>query len=148
LKALICGSRKWEDGELVEHIICEYLAKFNSLEIVEGEANGADSLARQAAESLDIVVYKYPYIGKLGAYGGKARNQQMLTDENPDFCVGFSDDIGNSNGTLDMFQRSKKAEKPTIHVYHADDPEMYLYGWYWWANPDDTFALDPVSYEV
>ena len=61
MKILICGDRDWTDKEFIKRII----EQFNPTEIIEGEARGADSIARDIGEELGIIVHKYPANWKL-----------------------------------------------------------------------------------
>jgi hypothetical protein len=106
MKILICGDRNWCNEELVR----EQLAKLPpETIIIEGEAKGADTLARRIAEELGLEVRKYP--AKWQTYGkaaGPIRNREMLK-ENPELVMAFHDDIQNSKGTKDMVTIAQKA---------------------------------------
>lgn len=121
---LVCGDRHWKDydfilrwieqlvrnHEEVHHILSDYPDGFEPLMIIEGEADGADKLARRAGEQLGIVVQKFPADWKkYGRAAGPRRNQQMLDEGKPDFVMVFHDDIEHSRGSKDMIERAKKA---------------------------------------
>ena len=105
MRVLICGSRNWTDGEAI----------FAALEalpgvhvVIEGEAPGADSLARDAAYALGIPVLPFPADWeKYGRAAGPIRNQQMLEEGTPDLVLAFP--IGSSPGTWDMVRRAQAA---------------------------------------
>lgn len=111
MRLLICGDRNWRGGDVIREIIKQY----NPLVIIEGEARGADTLARLAGETLGITVLRFPADWeKYGRAAGPIRNSQMLKEGNPDVVIGFHYKIDESKGTRDMLTRAKKAGKPTF----------------------------------
>ncbi len=113
MKVLCCGDRNWNNI----NIIMEHLMKFPAdTIIIEGEARGADTISRMAAEFLGFKVQKFPAdwekYKSLAINGrknpaGPIRNRQML-DEKPDLVLAFHNDIGNSKGTKDCITEAKK----------------------------------------
>lgn len=98
MKILCCGDRNWTNY----HVIKKYLSSFpkNTI-IIEGEARGADIISKEIAESLGLMVIKFPADwDKYGKSAGPIRNRQML-DQNPDMVYAFHNDIKNSKGTKD-----------------------------------------------
>lgn len=92
--------------------------------IIEGEAAGADSIARDVAESLGIPVEKYPANWTAhGLAAGPIRNRQMLTEGKPDAVLAFHDDIEASKGTKDMVQAAMLADLPVTVVGHKGSRE-------------------------
>jgi hypothetical protein len=115
LKLLICGDRWWKDKELIK----KYIEYFKPTVLIEGEARGADTLARMVAEELGIPVEKYPADWNThGKKAGPIRNRQMLKEGKPDMVIGFHDDLENSKGTKDMLKISTKAGISVMHVSH------------------------------
>jgi hypothetical protein len=85
--------------------------------VIEGEARGADTMGRLAAEDFGIPVLKFP--ANWGVYGkvaGPIRNRQMLSEGRPDLVLAFHNDIANSRGTKDMVKAAMKAGIET-HVW-------------------------------
>lgn len=86
MKVLVCGGRDFDNGALLSFTL-------NALGItcvVHGAARGADALAGAWAANHGVEVRAYPADWK--AYGraaGAIRNQQMLTEEEPDLVVAF-----------------------------------------------------------
>lgn len=124
MRVLICGDRDWKDVEFirywierlkenheeVHHALQDYPGGFDPLVILEGEARGADRIAREQAELLGIQVDRYPaFWNKYGKSAGPIRNQQMIEEGMPDVIMAFHDDIENSKGTKDMLKRAKRA---------------------------------------
>lgn len=119
MRLLCCGDRNWTQ----KWIIREYLKKiiqYNPIEcIIEGEARGADSIARDIAEELDIQVLKFPANWvKYGRAAGSIRNQQMLVEGKPTHVAVFHDNLKNSKGSKDMATR---ALKNNISVFVVQD---------------------------
>ncbi len=121
MRLLVCGDRYWKDYKA----IAERMAELSPDVVIEGEAKGADSFARIAAESMNITVLKFPaswneYRLKypISEYGmkfksaGTDRNQQMLDEGKPDYVLAFHDDIRHSKGTADMVRRATEAGIP------------------------------------
>lgn len=107
MRLLICGSRDWTDGDL----ILRELSSLRDVEVViEGEAPGADTLARKAAEHLGLPVLPFPADWeKHGRAAGPLRNQRMLDEGKPDLILAFVDGLDTSRGTADMVSRARLA---------------------------------------
>ena len=111
MRLLICGDRNWFEGAAIRDLLLQYKPEV----VIEGEAKGADTLARIHAEMLNIPVLKFPADWeKYGRAAGPIRNSQMLKEGNPDVVVGFHNRIDDSKGTRDMLTRAKKAGKATF----------------------------------
>lgn len=108
-KVLITGSRNWRNYQVIKDAI----ANSGCDVVIEGEASGADSLAREVANELGLQVRKYP--AKWALYGraaGPKRNQEMLDKEHTKddpikVCLAFP--MRGSKGTYDMIRRAEKA---------------------------------------
>jgi hypothetical protein len=99
--------------------------------IIEGEARGADKMARQEAEKLGMTVERYPANWEVtddtpphrirqrkdgtlyDVAAGPIRNTQMLKEGKPDRVVAFHSNIKRSKGTADMIRQAKAAGIPT-----------------------------------
>lgn len=120
---LVCGDRHWRDRGLIE---TEITALQNELDldndeivIVEGEADGADKMARQYAVSVGISVRPHPALwGRYGHAAGPIRNQEMLDTEHPDMVLAFHDHIAYSSGTADMIDKAQRAGIPVRLISH------------------------------
>jgi hypothetical protein len=129
MRILFCGDRHWTNYKS----ICDVMADLNPDAVIEGEAPGADSLARDAAEYFGIPVL--PFHADWGQYGraaGPIRNKQMLDEGKPDMVVAFHNDIQNSKGTLNMVKQARK-QNIKVFVYTEQgiqtiyQPSMCLY---------------------
>lgn len=110
MRILFCGDRNWSDYDSVLETMRSYKNNSGLVTVIEGEARGADTLARIAGEELGLTVVKYPADwDRHGKAAGPIRNQQMLDEGQPDMVVAFHNNINNSKGTRDMITRAKKA---------------------------------------
>jgi hypothetical protein len=107
MRVLVCGSRHFNDYELLERTLSE----IEITEVIEGEARGADTFSRIYAERHGIPVLRFPAEwDKYGKAAGPIRNSQMLTEGKPQLVVAF---LGpNSRGTQNMINQAKKANIP------------------------------------
>lgn len=118
MRVLISGDREWDDKERIR----DYLQSRPEVitYVIEGEARGADGLARDVADELGIRVMPFPANWKrFGRGAGPKRNQQMLDEGKPDEVCGFHDDIRESRGTKDMLRRALAAGIKTLVVSHS-----------------------------
>lgn len=105
MKVLICGSRDFPYTDFLFTFI-KGLDKFDT--VIVGGARGPDTQAERLARSYQIPVEVYPAPWEeYGKRAGPVRNQQMLDQGKPDMVVAFWD--GESRGTHDMIERSRKA---------------------------------------
>lgn len=118
MRVLISGDREWTDKKRIREYI---LSRPDVITyVIEGEARGADTLAREVANELGIRVMPFPANWKrYGRGAGPKRNQQMLDEGKPDEVCGFHDDIRESKGTRDMLRRALAAGIKTLIVSHA-----------------------------
>lgn len=106
MRVLVCGDRKYKAYERIKARLMVLPA---GTVIIEGEARGADSLARNAAKDVGLTVERYPADWeRYGRAAGPIRNKQML-DAEPDLVIAFHSNIRESKGTLNMIQQALKA---------------------------------------
>lgn len=88
--------------------------------VIEGEASGADTWGRRAAESLGFEVLPFPANwDKYSKAAGPIRNRQMLDEGKPDLVLAFHDDIESSKGTKDCIKAAEQRGIPYIVLYHS-----------------------------
>jgi hypothetical protein len=107
VKLIIAGSRTFTNYDFLEETI---LINFDieDLEIVCGEARGADLLGREFAEDYNLKIHSYPANWeKHGKSAGHIRNAAM--GKEADFLLAFWD--GKSKGTQGMINYMKKNNK-------------------------------------
>lgn len=112
MRWLVCGARDYA-GEETLFATLTLLAVdrgFPSV-VIEGEARGADTMAREWAEHFMLPVEKYPANWtKYGRAAGPIRNRQMLTEGKPDLVVAFySGPPTESRGTANMVKQARAA---------------------------------------
>ena len=111
MRILVCGSRHFTDYELLK----ETLDGFEITTIIEGEARGADRMAREYAERAGIPVRAFPAKWEEhGKAAGPIRNKVMLIEGKPDLVIAFRGP--NSRGTQNMINQAEKAGIPVYVV--------------------------------
>lgn len=104
MKVLVCGDRAWTDRAR----IARALAKLPlGTEIIHGGCRGADVIAGEEANKLNLHVKIFPADWSKGRSAGPIRNRLML-DENPDFVLAFHPDIKSSKGTADTVREATR----------------------------------------
>jgi hypothetical protein len=109
--AIFCGDRNWSDADLIRDVLMRCPP---GTIIIEGEARGADTLARIEAEKCGFTVLRFPADWK--AYGraaGPVRNTAMLKAllDSPDpdkWVIAFHNDIASSKGTKNMVEQARR----------------------------------------
>lgn len=120
LRLLVCGDRDWEHRNFLYDTLdtINFRTPGGISVIIEGEAKGADRMARDWALFHRIEVARYPAFWNIYKQGaGPIRNQQMIDEGKPDRAAAFHNDIANSKGTGDMIRRLKAHSIPyTIYT--------------------------------
>lgn len=105
LRVLVCGSRHWSNRDAIEVVLSELPPE---TVIIEGEARGADSIARDVAKKLGFAIEPYPADWqRYGRSAGHIRNKQMLVEGKPDLVLAFQEDA--SRGTQNMINLARAA---------------------------------------
>ena len=120
MKVLVCGDRNWTDKEAVRSWL-DKLQDWGYDTVIEGEARGADTIAREIAEELGMQVLNrdcntrgFPaQWTKYGKSAGPIRNREML-DRKPDLVLAFHADLSKSRGTADTVREAKRRGIETI----------------------------------
>lgn len=119
MRILVCGDRNWMDYSAIRDTLKVFKETSGIEYIIEGEASGADTFARIAAEELNIPCAKFPAKwAEFGLSAGPRRNLQMLIEGKPNIILAFHDNIKNSKGTMNMIEQSKRAGLKVILYYH------------------------------
>lgn len=121
MKAIIAGSRDFEDYAYLCYCMQSLCLMERITEIVSGEARGADKLGERYAKENNIPVKLFPADWKkYGKSAGYIRNSEMLKYIKPDgILIVFWD--GQSKGTLDMITRTQKAELKTFVFNYGEN---------------------------
>lgn len=116
MRVLVCGSRDWTDWKYLIRTLEEFHRVMPITLLIEGEARGADRMARWWAETRGIKVERYPADwDKYGKAAGPIRNTKMLKEGKPEAVIAFHENITESRGTRDMV---RQAENAGIPVYY------------------------------
>lgn len=117
MRVLVCGSR-WYDNQPMVDVVLDYLCpNLGATTIIEGEARGADLMARNWAQERGVTFEPYPAEwSQYGRRAGPIRNQKMLVEGKPDMVVAFHENISESAGTADMLSRVEDADIPYFLV--------------------------------
>lgn len=114
MRVLICGDRNWSDRKAIRSWLCK-LQDWGYDTVIEGEARGADTIARDEAGLLGMTVLKFP--AEWSQYhraAGAIRNKQMLDEGKPDLVVAFHRNMEQSKGTKLMLKLAKDAGVETL----------------------------------
>lgn len=113
MKVLVCGGRDYADRELV-YVVLDRIHGETPIEfIIQGEADGADALARDWAVSRKVALIGcHADWKKHGRAAGPMRNQDMLDRWEPDVVIAFP----GGAGTADMVRRARRAGVPVEHA--------------------------------
>lgn len=106
MRVLICGDRNWNDYAAVREVVATFPL---DTVVIEGEARGADSMARDAANERGLTVIGVPALWeRFGRAAGPIRNRAMLTHCHPDLVIYFHHNLAASKGTRDMTELARK----------------------------------------
>jgi len=120
-RILVCGDRNWTDKRLIRERMCFYIdcnaSTGDEVVVIEGEARGADILAREVAAELGFKVERFPANwNEFGKRAGPIRNNQMLKEGKPDFVLAFHGALQNSKGTKHMVSIARRHGVPVVVV--------------------------------
>lgn len=129
MRALVCGSRDYDDVEKLQNTLDAVHENYHIDTVVEGEAPGADTLAREWAEAHGVTIEAYAANWKeFGRAAGPIRNKQMLVEGQPDIVYAFTNKpLSESRGTRNMVTQARKAGIRTV-VIGEDDTEWIKAG--------------------
>jgi hypothetical protein len=112
MRLLICGGRDFTDAVWAYERLDRFHLATPVTHVIEGEADGADTIGREWAESRGIDVTPFPATqeswDRLGKVAGHMRNAQMLREGKPDRVFV----LPGGKGTIDMVIQAKDADVP------------------------------------
>jgi hypothetical protein len=113
LRLLITGDRYWTDDRIIKAVLDPLYAEHPNMVVIQGGADGADTIAGDVAEWLGIKVLEFRADwNKFGRGAGPIRNQQMLDEGQPTAVMAFHPNLRASRGTLDMVKKARRANLP------------------------------------
>jgi hypothetical protein len=120
---LICGDRDWYNVKRIREILKKLKDKGYDT-IIEGEARGADSIARISGEDFGFKIMRrdektrgFPAEwDKYKRAAGPIRNSEMLKVGKPELVIAFHNSILTSKGTKNMINQAIRAKIKTILV--------------------------------
>lgn len=117
MRILVCGGRDYSDDKRVGEVLNRYRGR-SGLTIIQGEASGADSLAREWAKSNNVQTIGFR--ANWGVYGKRAgyiRNVEMLNEGKPDLVIAFP----GGKGTEMMMNLAKAAGVPVEQIKEKEN---------------------------
>jgi len=115
VRVLVYGGRDFKATVFMHDTLDYYLGAIGSdnLVLIEGEAPGADRLAKWWAEDRVVEVEVYPADWeRYGKKAGPIRNKQMRDEGKPDFGIAFP----GGHGTAGMTALLREKNIPVIEV--------------------------------
>lgn len=107
IRCIVAGSRTFDDYKYLSDTLDRYFSKcdYNSIEIITGDAQGADSLGNKYAKDNSLPLIRFtPAWDRFGKCAGFIRNRAMA--EYATHCVVFI--VNNSKGSASMIQLAKE----------------------------------------
>ena len=115
MKVIIAGSRTFDDYQKLCEICDFMLSRQVDIEIVSGNASGADKLGEKYAQERGYTIKQFKPDWSIGKQAGFLRNKQMA--EYAEALICFWD--GKSKGSKHMIDLAKKRNlKVKIHQYN------------------------------
>lgn len=124
MRVLVCGSRTYCDEPVMNTILTFIKSLHSDLVIIQGEARGADLMAKAWAVKNGVLHLDFPANWtKYGKAAGPIRNNQMLTEGKPDLVLAFptNGDLTKSKGTKNMVEQARNAGIETVVVDGIED---------------------------
>lgn len=118
---LVTGGRHYSDRRRLFKELDEVHSRLipdAELEVIHGDASGADELAAEWADSRGVRHSGHRYRversewNRIGKAAGPLRNQRMLDENRIDMLIAFP----GGTGTADMVARARRCNVPSIRV--------------------------------
>ena len=125
MRVLVCGGRDFgknpdqTDNDAEIYFLCDTLEDIRlehpDMVVIQGEAPGADRLARRWAEIVGVPVLSFPADwDRYGHNAGPVRNLQMITEGKPDLVVAFRGGAGTKNMIKQALQHEIEVITPCL----------------------------------
>ena len=114
MRVLVCGGRDYDNRELV----FAFLEMLHPSVIIQGEASGADKLAKEWAMLHDIrhLDFEADWL-KYRRGAGPIRNKKMIVEGKPDIVVAFP----GGRGTANMMKQAIATKIPCVNVGYLEN---------------------------
>ena len=110
LRIIVAGSRTFNDYDLLESTLSDYLKENNNVTIISGAAKGADQLGERFARKYRYNLKYFPAQWDMyGKSAGPIRNRKMAEYAAEERGVLFAFWDGKSRGTKSMIDLAKKS---------------------------------------
>ena len=113
MRVLVCGSRKWPYKGLIRRT----LYQVQPSEIIHGGAAGADTMAGDIGEEMNIKVTRVPADWSRGSGAGFERNLKMLAMK-PEMVLAFH--LNKSPGTAHTIREARRQGIPVRVIEPSD----------------------------
>ena len=111
MRILVCGGRDYNDDTMFRKVLTKYFHR--DMVIIQGDARGADYLAKMYAKNFGVACESYPADwDKYGKRAGYIRNVQMLNEGKPDLVIAFP----GGKGTEMMINLAEAADVEVVRV--------------------------------
>lgn len=125
MRVIVCGGRDYgknPDGsdndvemDFLFNFLTELLIKHPGMVVIQGEARGADRLAKLWANFMKVPVVSFPADWKkYGNRAGPVRNLQMIEEGKPDLVVAFRGGAGTTNMIKQALFNNIEVIKPCL----------------------------------
>lgn len=118
MKAIVCGGRKFDNYDFLEHALNEISNEVGGITLIaNGACEGADKQSSEWAKRHGIHFVEVPALWDYhGKAAGPKRNRAMIEIIDPDIVVAFPGGFG----TADMVERGRKHGLDVIDLRNAD----------------------------
>lgn len=125
MRVIVCGGRDYgknpdgSDNDVEMDFLFDYLMdillEHPNMTVIQGEARGADALAKLWANFMKVPVVSFPADWKkYGNRAGPVRNLQMIEEGKPDLVVAFRGGAGTTNMIKQALFNNIKVIKPCL----------------------------------
>jgi len=105
MRLLVCGGRDFDNRSGLFRLLDGIASRNNVKAIIQGDAPGADSIAKQWAVLNNVHLDSYPADWSIGPSAGPIRNRRMLEQGRPTHCLAMP----GGRGTANMVSQAKAA---------------------------------------
>lgn len=111
LRVLCCGSRKWNNPQLVFEVLAELPSDAT---IIHGNESGADSFVKEAAIRLGMHRMEFATQDTREAHPDPDRPTRAIAmlNEKPDLVIAFHRNLDQSKGTIQILKEAKNRNIP------------------------------------